>query len=308
MPRPTKDGLDYFPLDVDIDNDEKMELVEAKHGLLGFAVIIRILMRIYRNGYCYPWTEKEQLLFSRRIGVELEQVREIINDAAKFEFFDQALLDKYQVLSSKGIQKRYLEAVGRRHRAEVRKEYLLICKAGLKDYKNLVIVDINAVNDDINPVKDDINPQSKVKESKEKKKGKTGGPKKTPSTAKDPDHDPADTEAALNHYINKFKRSFNVEPDISFAKDKKILKDLVKKHGLSKVKRVIDLFMADTDRFVQENGYSIGTMKSKVNKYLIDVNKMPVQYGPDWIRKKDQEEREKLKREMEKEETGSASS
>ncbi len=87
MPRPTKDGLDYFPLDVDIDNDEKMELVEAKHGLLGFAVIIRILMRIYRNGYCYPWTEKEQLLFSSRIGVELEQVREIINDAEPFPRF-----------------------------------------------------------------------------------------------------------------------------------------------------------------------------------------------------------------------------
>ena len=45
MARPQKKGLDYFPLDVDIDQDDKIALIEAKHGAIGFAVIIKLLMK-----------------------------------------------------------------------------------------------------------------------------------------------------------------------------------------------------------------------------------------------------------------------
>jgi len=34
MARPTKTGLDYFPLDVDMDNDDKIALIEANMDLL----------------------------------------------------------------------------------------------------------------------------------------------------------------------------------------------------------------------------------------------------------------------------------
>ena len=40
LARPKKQGLDYFPLDVNIDN--KIEIIESKYGILGFGFIIRM--------------------------------------------------------------------------------------------------------------------------------------------------------------------------------------------------------------------------------------------------------------------------
>ncbi|MEN2765805.1 Lin1244/Lin1753 domain-containing protein [Ornithinibacillus xuwenensis] len=161
MVRPIKEGLDYFPLDVDIDQDDKIALIEANHGLEGFGVVIKILMKIYDNSYFYQWGEKEQLLFSRRVNVNINQVNVIINDCIKWGLFSELLYEKQQILSSKGIQKRYLEASSRRKKVEINANYLLLDKKEVNAYKNLVIVNINSIDDDIST-------QSKVEESKGK--------------------------------------------------------------------------------------------------------------------------------------------
>ncbi|WP_194841340.1 Lin1244/Lin1753 domain-containing protein [Salinibacillus xinjiangensis] len=161
MVRPIKEGLDYFPLDVDIDQDDKIALIEATHGLEGFGVVIKILMKIYDNSYFYEWGEKEQLLFSRRVNVDINQVNEIINDCLKWGLFSEPLYEKHQILSSKGIQKRYLEASSRRKKVQIDNEYLLLNKKEVNSYKNLVIVNINSIDDNIST-------QRKVKESKGK--------------------------------------------------------------------------------------------------------------------------------------------
>ena len=50
-----KSGIDYFPLDVVLD--EKFELIEAEYGLTGFGVIVRLLQEIYgKAGYYIEWT------------------------------------------------------------------------------------------------------------------------------------------------------------------------------------------------------------------------------------------------------------
>lgn len=162
MARPQKTGLDYFPLDVDIDQDDKVVLIEAQHGLVGFVIVIKMLMKIYKNSYFYEWTEKEQLLFSKRINVDINSINVVINDCVKWGLFDDNLLKTHNILTSKGIQSRYLEAVGRRQKVEMIEEYLLLDQETVNVYKNLIIVNIN-------PVNVDINPQSKVKESKVKK-------------------------------------------------------------------------------------------------------------------------------------------
>ncbi len=165
MARPQKNGLDYFPLDVDIDQDDKVALIEAQHGITGFAIVIKLLMKIYKNSYFYEWTEKEQLLFSKRVNVDINQVNVVINDCVKWGLFEDNLLKTHKILTSKGIQRRYLEAVGRRQKVEMSKEYLLLDEDIVNVYKNLVIVNINDSSEVVNV---DINPQSKVKESKVK--------------------------------------------------------------------------------------------------------------------------------------------
>ncbi|MGJ9460083.1 Lin1244/Lin1753 domain-containing protein [Oceanobacillus sp. CF4.6] len=168
MVRPIKEGLDYFPLDVDIDQDDKIALIEANHGLEGFGVVIKLLMKIYDNSYYYRWEEKEQLLFSRRVNVDISKVNVVINDCLKWDLFSKPLYEKHQILSSKGIQKRYLEASSRRKEVRIDDEHLLLSRKEVNVYRNLIIVSNNLVNDDIS-TQSKVE-ESKVKESKEKVK------------------------------------------------------------------------------------------------------------------------------------------
>jgi len=164
MARPRKQGLDYFPLDVDIDQDDKIQLVEAVHGPVGFAIVIKLLMRIYKDGYYSKWTETEQLLFSKRVNVDINLINACINDCIKWGFFEKEMFENQAVLTSHGIQKRFLEAVGRRQKVEMVKEYLLLGSEDINVYKNLTTRSINV---HINTVNDNINPQSIAKHSKE---------------------------------------------------------------------------------------------------------------------------------------------
>lgn len=163
MARPIKEGLEYFPLDCDIDQDDKITLIEAQHGLIGFGIAIKLLMKIYNNSYFYEWTEKEQLLFSKRVNVDINSVNVIINDLVKWGFFNKELFETQKILTSKGIQKRYLMAVGRRQKVKILKNYLLLDDETVNVYKNLVIVDENPIPGIVNV---DSGTQSKVKESK----------------------------------------------------------------------------------------------------------------------------------------------
>ena len=178
MARPNKQGIDYFSLDVVLD--DKFELFEAEHGLEGFAFLIKLLQKIYEsNGYYYLWEEDEKLLFSKKINVNINQVNVYINSAIKRNIFDKATFEKYNILTSKGIQKRFLEAVKRRKQIEVINEYILLDlkSENYKDFSSKIVnVNNNSINVNINSenVNDNTikgvynNSQSKVKESKVK--------------------------------------------------------------------------------------------------------------------------------------------
>lgn len=169
MARPIKQGLDYFPLDTSLDS--KIDLFEAEHGLVGFAFLIKLFQKIYNNGYFYEWNEDEQLLFSKRINVDINQVNVYINSALKRKIFNQEMFEKYHILTSRGIQKRFLEACKRRKQIEIIKEFCLIDfdEIQYQDFKNkIVYVSNNLINVYINSQNVDNNSQSKEKESKEK--------------------------------------------------------------------------------------------------------------------------------------------
>ena len=157
-----KRGIDYFPLDVALD--EKFELIEAQFGLTGFAVLVKLLQKIYGSeGYYVEWTNEIALLFARKIGANGNAVSDIVGAAVKRGIFDATLYEKYQILTSKGIQKRYFEAVSRRKNVEVKGAYLLIDVTVFS--KNVNILGENA---DIFRENADISQQSKGKESRVK--------------------------------------------------------------------------------------------------------------------------------------------
>lgn len=157
-------GINYFPLNVHLD--DKFELIEAEFGLKGFAIVVKLFQKIYgQQGYYCEWTEDVALLFGKNVGLGGDAVSEIVRAAIKRGIFDSELYDKYQILTSRGIQERYFEAVSRRKEVEVRKEYLLIKVDQI--YKNVRILNENVNNSSKNV---NISEQKKVEESKVKEK------------------------------------------------------------------------------------------------------------------------------------------
>jgi hypothetical protein len=162
LARPQKEGLDYFPLDTDMDlKDDKVQLVEAKYGAIGFAILIKLLMKIYSEGYCYQWGENEGLLFSKRVNVDINTVNDVVNDLAKWGMFDDDIFKKYSVLTSNGIQKRFWEVAKRRNDVIINKAFWV------HDVDNILVsANINLINVDGGTQRKEK--KRKEKESKEK--------------------------------------------------------------------------------------------------------------------------------------------
>lgn len=133
-----KTGLDYFPLDIDFFEDEKIEFVSALFGVEGELTTIKLLARIYRHGYYIEWNEDQALLFAKRTGVKIEIVKGVIGELLKRNFLNKNLLSKYQILTSNGIQRRYFEAAKRRKIVDVQKEYLLMNVINLPENVNIL--------------------------------------------------------------------------------------------------------------------------------------------------------------------------
>ena len=163
MSRTPKAGLDYFSFDVHSDN--KIKLIEAEFGLLGFAVIVKLWQIIYaERGYYCEFDEEVALLFASQNKLGGNVVSEIVEAAIKRGIFDKGMYDKYKILTSHGIQSRYLEAKRRGTRVVIEDRYLLLSASEISDnvYINGFFVD----NNGINVYK---NTQRKEKERKENK-------------------------------------------------------------------------------------------------------------------------------------------
>ena len=166
-----KSGIDFFPLDVSLDS--KFQLIEAEFGLTGFGVIVRLLQKIYGEaGYYIEWTDDVALLFAQKdCGLGGNVVSEIVSASIKRGMFHPGIYDKYHVLTSRGIQKRYFEAVKRRKELTVWGDILLLDSSLLPKNVNIERKNANISSENADNLK-----QSKVKESKEKKsKAKDSG-------------------------------------------------------------------------------------------------------------------------------------
>ncbi|MFC0278128.1 Lin1244/Lin1753 domain-containing protein [Enterococcus devriesei] len=150
MARPIKNGLDYFPLDVDIFEDEKIEAIAGEFGIKGELAVIKLLCAVYKKGYFVVWNDLTRATLLKRLpGVSKELLDQIVNRLVTWGFFDETLFNSAKVLTSENIQANYFEATKRRKSP--------------KPTAYLINADINTQASEDN---DDINTQSKVKETK----------------------------------------------------------------------------------------------------------------------------------------------
>jgi Domain of unknown function (DUF4373) len=165
MARPIKGGLDYFPMDVDFFEDDKIQLIDSEFGEKGVLIAIRLLSKIYKeNGYYYQWGYDECLLFSRNAGKGIvpSLVGEVLNGLIRRSFFDKGVFEKFKILTSNGIQKRFLEAKKRSENLVLIQDILLI------NTEMPVNVTLTRLNATLTADNVHIGTQSKVKESKGK--------------------------------------------------------------------------------------------------------------------------------------------
>ena len=131
MARHKKAGLDYYPHDIDMSADPKVEYLEAVHGIVGYAVLNKLLERIYRNGYFTPWTEKDEILFARKIGITGEQLHKVIETCIEEELFDRRLFADHHILTSLGVQKRFALITQRRSETGIDERFNLLQESPL---------------------------------------------------------------------------------------------------------------------------------------------------------------------------------
>ena len=147
--------------------NDKIKLIEAEFGIKAFAIIVKLYQKIYsERGYYCEWNEDVALLFIASLGgnsgVSKSLIDVILAASIRRGIFSEELYERYGILTSKRIQEQYFDAVSRREKVEVEKEYLLV-----KVSKNMVIVNNNSINVYINSQNVSSNTQSKEEKSRE---------------------------------------------------------------------------------------------------------------------------------------------
>lgn len=124
--RPTKQGLDFFLLDVDFFRNMKIRKIAKACGPNAYAVIICLLCNIYRDkGYYILWDEDLPFVIADELGISEGCVKEIITRAIQVDFFSQEKFSEHKVLTSGGIQKRYFNAAYKRKEVDRREGYII---------------------------------------------------------------------------------------------------------------------------------------------------------------------------------------
>lgn len=134
MARPQKEGLDYFPFDVNFFLNGKIKKLNAKHGTNGLLAFIQLLCHIYRQGYFCNWDNEDELLFAKYdLFITQEELNSIVNTALNLRLLDSRLYAKFKILTSKSIQDRYFAATQKRKEHHLVDEYILdnYCRYGI---------------------------------------------------------------------------------------------------------------------------------------------------------------------------------
>lgn len=108
MGRPKKNGLDYFPLDVDIFRDIRVRRLKRKCGDNATLVYIALLTLIYNEGYYLHVDDDTAFAISEDVGFNEDEINAIIACSVELGLFSQKMYADHRILTSAAIQNRYL--------------------------------------------------------------------------------------------------------------------------------------------------------------------------------------------------------
>lgn len=161
MARPIKQGLDYFPLDVDFFQDLKIRKIIRVYGDSATSILICILCMIYKdNGYYIKWDEDTAFIISEILNSDEEKISLVVSKAIEIDFFNKEVFLKFSILTSRAIQKRFQLIV----------KNSKLKRSKIEDNLNLLGVNTEEMgkSSEETPITSEESTQSKEKESKVK--------------------------------------------------------------------------------------------------------------------------------------------
>lgn len=126
MGRNKKEGLSYFPFDVDFFQDLKIRKLIKYQGSNAIAIYAFILCNIYKDGYYIRWDNDLPFIISEQTGYEESYIVQVINCCLDIGLFSKNLFDSERVITSFGIQDRYRKINDLCRRKSDISEYMLI--------------------------------------------------------------------------------------------------------------------------------------------------------------------------------------
>ena len=128
--RPIKSRIDYAGWSVDMfDSDTKIDKLIDAHGWVGFGIYFYLCQKAYgSDGYFYRWGYADGASTARKMGggIGSKTVCEVVGYCLQIALFDAGVFDRWGVLTSRGIQRRYCVAASERKNKIVAAEYWLL--------------------------------------------------------------------------------------------------------------------------------------------------------------------------------------
>ena len=160
MARPTKQGIDYFPLDVEWD--QKHELYALETEAEGIGILITIWQMIYKNeGYYIPNGKDLLLVIKKRTSKPIDLIQECITKAIDRGVFNEDIHDKFNVLTSKALQKRFFTAAKQKKVIYYDPKFVLV---DVSIYDNLVSINVNPLKSHGNATNVEVEVEEEVEE------------------------------------------------------------------------------------------------------------------------------------------------
>ena len=236
--RPTKQGIDYFPMDVGFFTDVKIRKISRACGSQSTSILICLLCNIYKDeGYYILWDEDLPFVIADTVGVSEGAVKEVLIKSLQVGFFDQELYEKYKILTSSGIQKRFFLATYQRKETTIIPEYLINCA------NNSINCTINSINHS-----DNEQSKSKVKVNRKKRKEKENNKETSPNGEEKKDElslshsQKIDWVGLMNWYNSLFRDKLPAIKSMTETR-KKAVKARIAQYGKESVRTVFNLVL-----------------------------------------------------------------
>ena len=108
--------------------ENAMEVIEAKYGIKGPAIVLKLLCKIYKERYYILWDEEQCLIFAYKAGREVQtgKVQGIIVILFIKGILDRSSCQENGILTPENIQKVWMEATKRRKKELSKLPYLMV--------------------------------------------------------------------------------------------------------------------------------------------------------------------------------------